>query len=134
MVLDLATVTGRLRDQRDELVDLRDSYRTREGDLVNALIADEDVADDDPELRRLRLRMRGIVDQMQADVAWLDERDIVLRDISTGLLDFPALAAGRPVWLCWRLGEDRVAFWHGTDEGFGGRKPLATLPDGAART
>jgi hypothetical protein len=134
MVADLATVAGRLRDQRDELVDLRDAYRTREGDLVVALIADEDVADgDDSELRRLRLRMRGIVDQMQADVAWLDERDLVLRDIGTGLLDFPALAAGRPVWLCWRLGEDRVEFWHGTDEGFAGRKPLAALPNGTAR-
>ena len=76
--------------------------------------------------------MRGIVDQMAADVAWLDERDIVLRDIATGLLDFPALAAGRQVWLCWRLGEDRVAFWHATDEGFAGRKPLAALPHGVA--
>jgi hypothetical protein len=134
LVPDLALIVGRLRDQRDDLVGLRDAYRIREGDLVDALIADEaDPDDDDPELRRLRLRMRGIVDQMQADVAWLDERQIVLRDIGTGLLDFPALAAGRPVWLCWRLGEDRVEFWHGTDEGFAGRKPLAALPDGAAR-
>ena len=134
MIPDLAMVVGRLRDQRDELVDLRDAYRTREGDLVSALIAEDAAGDgDDPELRRLRLRMRGIVDQMQADVAWLDERDIVLRDIATGLLDFPALAAGRPVWLCWHLGEDRIGFWHGTDEGFAGRRPLAALPGGAAR-
>jgi len=134
MIPDLAMVVGRLRDQRDELVGLRDTYRTREGDLVSALIAEETAGDgDDPELRRLRLRMRGIVDQMQADVVWLDERDIVLRDISTGLLDFPALGAGRPVWLCWRLGEDRIAFWHGTDEGFAGRRPLAALPGGAFR-
>jgi hypothetical protein len=134
MVPEIATVAERLRDQRDELVGLRDAYRTREGNLLAALIAAEGTADgDDPELLRLRLRMRGIVDRMQADVAWLDERDIALRDIGSGLLDFPALAAGRPVWLCWRLGEDRVAFWHGTDEGFAGRKPLAALPDGAAR-
>ncbi len=134
MVPELATRVGRLRDQRDELVGLRDAYRDREGELVDALIADGDLdSGDDADLRRLRLRMRGIVDQMQADVAWLDEHDIVLRDIGTGLLDFPALAAGRPVWLCWRLGEDRVEFWHGTDEGFAGRKPLAALPDEAAR-
>lgn len=134
MIPDLALVVGRLRDQRDELVNLRDAYRTREGDLVGALIADEAAGDgDDPELRRLRLRMRGIVDQMQADVAWLDEREIVLRDISTGLLDVPALAAGRRVWLCWRLGEDRIGFWHGTDEGFAGRRPLVAFPGGAAR-
>jgi hypothetical protein len=131
---ELVTVVTRLRDQREEIVGLRDAFRTREGHLVDELIAEVELPEgDDPELRRLRLRMRGIVDQMQADVAWLDERGIVLRDIPTGLLDFPALAAGRQVWLCWRLGEDRVAFWHGTDEGFAGRKPLAALPDGAAR-
>ena len=129
MVADHSIVVARLRDQRDELVALRDAFRAREGHLVNALIADAAMADgDDPELRRLRLRMRGIVDQMQADVAWLDDRDIVLRDISTGLLDFPALAAGRPVWLCWRLGEDRVEFWHRQDQGFDSRRSIAELP------
>jgi hypothetical protein len=134
LVPELATVVLRLRDERDELVGLRDAFRSREGDLIEDLISEVDLPDaDDPELRRLRLRMRGIVDQMQADVAWLDERGIVLRDIATGLLDFPALAAGRQVWLCWRLGEDRVAYWHGTEEGFAGRKPLALLPDPAAR-
>src|SRR6188472_4212643 len=123
LVPELATVVLRLRDERDELVGLRDAFRSREGDLIEDLISEVDLPDaDDPELRRLRLRMRGIVDQMQADVAWLDERGIVLRDIATGLLDFPALAGGRQVWLCWTLGEDRVEYWHGTDEGFAGRK------------
>ena len=77
--------------------------------------------------------MRGIVDQMQADVAWLDDRSIALRDISTGLLDMPALANGRPVWLCWRLGESAIGYWHGHEEGFEGRRPLVSLRDGAAR-
>jgi hypothetical protein len=133
LVPDLAVVVTRLRDQRAEIVEARDAFRRREGDLVDLLIADAtDSEGDDPELRRLRLRIRGIVDQMQADVAWLDERGIVLRDIATGLLDFPALAGGRQVWLCWRLGEDRVEFWHDTEEGFAGRKPLEALPHGAA--
>jgi hypothetical protein len=133
LVPDLTVVVTRLRDRRAEIVEARDAFRRREGDLVDLLIADAtDLEGDDPELRRLRLRIRGIVDQMQADVAWLDERGIVLRDIPTGLLDFPALAGGREVWLCWRLGEDRVEFWHGTDEGFAGRKPLEALPHGAA--
>ena len=136
LVPDLATVTGRLRDQRDELVGLRDAYRDREGVVLGDVIdevPEGDEADADPELRRLRLRMRGIVDQMQADVAWLDEREIVLRDIATGLVDFPALVSGRQVWLCWRSGEPAVAFWHNVDEGFAGRRPLQALPDEAAR-
>lgn len=131
---DLAVVVGRLRDERDELVGLRDAYRDRESQVIGDVIAEAPGAgNDDAELRRLRLRMRGIVDQMQADVAWLDERSIVLRDISTGLLDFPALVSGRQVWLCWRLGEAGIGFWHAHDEGFAGRRPLANLPDGVAR-
>ncbi len=131
---ELAQVAGRLRDQREELVALRDAYRDRESVVVTEVTGEAPGDDNgDDELRRLRLRMRGIVDQMQADVAWLDERSIMLRDIPTGLLDLPALAEGRPVWLCWRLGEDSVAFWHGQDDGFAGRLPLAFLGDGAAR-
>jgi hypothetical protein len=136
LVPELATVAGRLRDQRDELVVIRDAYRDREGQVLGDLIAespDAEGTDGDPELRRLRLRMRGLVDQMQADVAWLDERDIVLRDIGTGLVDFPALVSGRQVWLCWRLGEHAIGFWHNVDEGFAGRRPLQALPDEAAR-
>jgi hypothetical protein len=47
-----------------------------------------------------------------------------VKDVDTGLVDFPAVHRGQPVLLCWRLGEDEVAHWHGLTEGFAGRKPL----------
>ena len=47
--------------------------------------------------------MAGIVSQMEAAVQQLDDWDVTLRDIGSGLIDFPALANGRPIWLCWRL-------------------------------
>ena len=47
-----------------------------------------------------------------------------LRDISTGLVDFPGLVGGEQAWLCWRLGEAEVAYWHPFEEGFDGRRPL----------
>ena len=75
----------------------------------------------------IRLRMQGIVDQMAAAVARIDALGITLRDIERGLIDFPALASGRQVWLCWELGEERVDFWHELDTGFGSRRPLAEL-------
>jgi hypothetical protein len=130
---DLARIAGRLRDQRAELVDLRDAFRRRERTVREDPIVAQDDVDDDEELRRLRLRMRGIVDQMQADVAWLDDRSIQLRDIPSGLLDLPAIAAGRQVWLCWQLGEGSVGFWHSQEEGFAGRLPLVYLEDGVPR-
>ena len=48
----------------------------------------------------------------------------VVKDADTGLVDFPARIAGVEAFLCWRLGEDEIAYWHGIDEGFPGRKPL----------
>jgi hypothetical protein len=50
-----------------------------------------------------------------------------LREIETGLIHSPALVAARQVWLCWRLGEDDVAWWHELGDGFGGRQALADL-------
>jgi hypothetical protein len=47
-----------------------------------------------------------------------------VKDLDAGLVDFPALRGSEDVLLCWRLGEDEVAFWHGLEEGFAGRKPL----------
>lgn len=48
----------------------------------------------------------------------------VPKDLELGLVDFLSLVAGREVNLCWRYGEKRIRFWHGLDEGFGGRKPI----------
>jgi hypothetical protein len=64
-------------------------------------------------LRTLRREMQGLA-----------EDDIILRDADRGLVDFPAERDGREVFLCWRLGEERVGFWHDPDTGFAGRRPL----------
>jgi hypothetical protein len=61
---------------------------------------------------------------LRADVERLARDDIVLRDPETGLIDFPGEREGRPVFLCWRLGEDRVGFWHDVRSGFLGRQPI----------
>jgi hypothetical protein len=52
------------------------------------------------------------------------ERGAIVKDLDTGLVDFPARLEGEEVLLCWRLGEERVAHWHGLEEGFAGRKLL----------
>jgi len=61
---------------------------------------------------------------LKADIEALASRDILLRDPETGLVDFPGEREGRRIFLCWRLGEDRVAHWHDLESGFGGRNPL----------
>jgi hypothetical protein len=114
-----------LRDQRQELIQLRDR-------VVAASPPDDEAPTDEAAetVRLLRLGMQGLIDQMQAGVARLVDLDITLRDISTGLIDFPALMAGRHIWLCWRLGETEVGHWHRHDEGFSNRRPLTELPTG----
>jgi hypothetical protein len=62
--------------------------------------------------------------QLQAAVAAFDARGILLRDLDSGLIDFPALLDGREVYLCWRDGEEDIAYWHELDAGFTGREPL----------
>jgi hypothetical protein len=54
----------------------------------------------------------------------IQEHGVQVKDLDLGLLDFPAIRDGDVVLLCWRLGEEEIAFWHGTDEGYAGRKPL----------
>jgi hypothetical protein len=61
---------------------------------------------------------------LRAEVERLAREGILLRDPENGLVDFPAERDGEPVYLCWRLGEERVSHWHPLDTGFSGRRPL----------
>jgi hypothetical protein len=54
----------------------------------------------------------------------LNQQGIILRDPESGLVDFPATRDGRAIFLCWRLDEGEVGFWHGPEGGFAGRQPL----------
>ena len=61
---------------------------------------------------------------LRRDITALADRGILLRDPESGLVDFPAERDGRHMFLCWRLGEEHVDWWHDEDSGFLGRKPL----------
>lgn len=79
------------------------------------------------EMREREDKIRALVRGMQSSVAQIEAWSVTLRDIETGLVDFPALVSGRPVWLCWRLGEGQIGWWHEHDRGFEDRKPLVEL-------
>lgn len=57
-------------------------------------------------------------------VTRIQELGVLVKDLDRGLVDFPALRGDEEVLLCWELGEDEIAFWHGLEEGYAGRKPL----------
>ncbi len=62
--------------------------------------------------------------RLQAHAARIREEGIFLRDVEAGLVDFPAIRFEREIFLCWKLGEGNVQFWHELDGGYAGRKPL----------
>jgi hypothetical protein len=73
------------------------------------------------EKRALREQAR---EKIAEAIQQIHETGCVVKDLDEGLVDFPSMREGREVYLCWKLGEERIGFWHGIDEGFAGRKPL----------
>lgn len=101
------------------LVELREKFeeaaRVREA-VAHAAIGNG-WSDERDSWSRTLARVQELVERLQ-------ESNIELRDIGTGLIDFPSVIDGEDAYLCWRLGEPEVAYWHKRDEGFPGRRPL----------
>jgi len=67
-------------------------------------------------------------------LAEIDSIGVQVKDLNIGLLDFPCEVEGRVVLLCWKLGEKAITHWHGTEEGFAGRKLIDERIARARRT
>ena len=76
------------------------------------------------DLRELAEAIQAEADAIAACARQIDAAGAQIKSLEDGLLDFPSRRAGELVLLCWKLGEDKIAYWHGVDEGFAGRKPL----------
>jgi hypothetical protein len=75
-------------------------------------------------LATLRMEHQQLAQTMKAALNRILESGCLIKDLEVGLLDFPSRINNEEVYLCWRLGEDRIRFYHRQDEGFAGRKPL----------
>ncbi len=71
-----------------------------------------------------RARRDALESRLAEHVTALQEHGCLVKDLELGLVDFPTLLRGQEVLLCWKLGEVRIEFWHGLEEGFRGRKPV----------
>lgn len=71
-----------------------------------------------------RSEREKMAEQLRVALNRILETGCLVKDLDEGLVDFPTLREGEEVYLCWKLGEDRIGFWHGIEEGFAGRKPL----------
>ena len=109
---DLAELSRDVTDRRERLAHL---------------LAGRELDRDDPyssELAQVEDELRRDVERLQGYVAELRELGVEPKSGEEGLIDFPAMMDGRTVYLCWRLGEPEVLYWHETDTGFQGRQRL----------
>jgi len=82
-------------------------------------------------LAEVRAQRERSVTRLKEEVDRIQETGCVVKDLDEGLVDFPSLMKGEEVFLCWKVGEERILYWHGLEEGFAGRKPLDDKPDSA---
>ena len=92
-------------------------------DLMAAPAALPDLPD--PRAVALEKKIQRIAREIDAFQVELESIGIQLKDRRIGLIDFPSELDGRPMLLCWQLGEPSVQFWHEVDSGFAGRQPLS---------
>ncbi len=135
------------REREPKLFTLTEAERTRlrvEPLLLDAIDYRRRMAEPEQRLSRLssRIHLSGglkvdyeraakfrrerdrLAEQIQAKLEQIEETGCVVKDLDTGLIDFPSRFNDEEVFLCWRVGEDRIRFWHRQDEGFAGRKPI----------
>lgn len=81
---------------------------------------------------RVRFERDRLVESLKTALEKIQATGCVVKDLEMGLLDFPAIVDNQEVYLCWRLGEERIRFWHRQDEGFAGRKPIDPADSGSS--
>jgi hypothetical protein len=86
--------------------------------IMGGITIDYDVA------ARMRSEYNRLMEQVKDALDRIHSTGCVVKDLDSGLVDFPAILKNEEVYLCWRLGEDRIRFYHRQDEGFSGRKPI----------
>jgi len=114
----LESMLRELQLLRDELSDQEEQYTA----LRTRTLNNGHNAQGSPQ--RVKMAIATMTAQITQRIYAIDELGVILKDLEVGLVDFPAHRNGREVYLCWRMGEDNIRWWHETDSGFAGRQPL----------
>ncbi len=77
-----------------------------------------------------RIERDGYVKVLKESITRIAETGCVIKDLDKGLIDFLSIVNDEEVFLCWKLGEDRIRYWHRMHEGYAGRKPLESSERG----
>jgi hypothetical protein len=105
---------------RRKMVDLDEKLSA----VANHILMMGGITIDYESVARVRSDHNRLIAQIRDMLERIHATGCVVKDLDTGLIDFPAILKNEEVYLCWRLGEDRIRFYHRQDEGFSGRKPI----------
>jgi len=125
--LDEATaLLPTLRPILEEIIDLRARLERIERDLVSLhwRSRTNGHADQQGSFGEGQSTRAALMADINSQLLKIHELGVELKDPATGLVDFPSQRDGRLVYLCWRLGEPAIDYWHEIDTGFAGRQPL----------
>jgi hypothetical protein len=121
-----ALLDAELRAAAERMVETRARGRDLEGRWRRLVIAIGSNGGnfEKPEVRKLRAELKQAAEELAAIMRRFEEHGVQVKDIDTGLIDFPTEIDGEPALLCWRVGEERIEFWHTLEGGFAGRRPI----------
>ena len=117
---ELEPVLIEAMENRRKLADLDEQLNA----VANRILMMGGITIDYESVARVRSEHIRLISQVKDALDRIQATGCVVKDLDTGLLDFPAILKNEEVYLCWRLGEDRIRFYHRQDEGFSGRKPI----------
>jgi hypothetical protein len=103
----------KLGELEDQLGSISEKIQRSGGMLVNY-----------EQTARVRIERNRSEESLRSSIERIHSTGCIVKDLDIGLLDFPSRLNNEDVYLCWRLGEDRIRFYHRQDEGFSGRKPI----------
>ena len=101
-----------------------ESIEGRMQDLARKIFLSGGLLVDIPRVRRQRAALESHLQAAKDSVAEIDAIGVQVKDLDTGLLDFPCEIDGEIVLLCWKLGESSIDYWHTVEDGFRGRQPI----------
>ncbi|HWP37623.1 MAG TPA: DUF2203 domain-containing protein [Gemmatimonadales bacterium] len=111
--------------------DIVEEYRRWREHIARYELAAAGRRAEDPETaeqQRLRAAVEESANRINGFMEELSPVGCLFKGFEEGLVDFPSKLEGRDVYLCWRLGEEKVSYWHELDSGFRGRRPLIPEP------
>jgi len=111
---------NRAIEAKDALIGLEEEQQV----LLRRIVVSGGLLIDRAAVKKRKITMAALLQRAKDSLQEIDAIGVQVKDLDTGLLDFPCILEGETVLLCWKRGEPRIAFWHRVEDGFPGRQPI----------